>query len=149
MKPVRFTQHALGKLELMLKWGFKIDRDEIARSLIDPHESSIGYRGRVGAHLELDEDHILRVVYEENSEVVVVPYIQHGGIDMKIKYSREVDILTIQVSDVAADHAEESDGVITHFSAVGIPVMFEIQGGREFLLSSITSLVNEEEVSLL
>ena len=67
---------------------------------------------------------------------------------MKIKYDREVDILTIKVSETPADHAEESDGVITHFSAAGKPVKLEIQGGREFLLSSITSLVNEEEVRL-
>ena len=67
---------------------------------------------------------------------------------MKSRYSREVDILTIQISDVPVDHAEEAGGVITHFSAAGNPVMLEIQGGREFLLSSITSLVNEEEVSL-
>ena len=66
---------------------------------------------------------------------------------MKIRYSREVDILTIQVSEMPVDHAEESGGVITQFSAAGNPVMLEIQGGREFLLSSITSLVNEEEVS--
>ena len=44
---------------------------------------------------------------------------------MKIRYNREVDILTD-----------------------GKPVMLEIQGGREFLLSSLTSLVNEEEVRL-
>ena len=67
---------------------------------------------------------------------------------MKIKYSREVDILTIKVSETTANHAEESDGMITHFSAARKPVMLEIQGGREFLLSSITSLVNEEEVTL-
>ena len=67
---------------------------------------------------------------------------------MKIKYDREVDILTIKVSETPADHAEESDGVITHFSTAGKPVMLEIQSGREFLLSSITSLVNEEEVRL-
>jgi hypothetical protein len=54
---------------------------------------------------------------------------------MKIRYSREVDILTVQVSDTPADHAEESNGVITHFSAAGKAVMLEIQGGREFLLS--------------
>ena len=67
---------------------------------------------------------------------------------MKIRYNREVDILTIQVSDTPADHAEESDGVITHFSAAGKPVMLEIQGGREFLLGSITSMVSEKEVRL-
>ena len=67
---------------------------------------------------------------------------------MKISYNREVDILTIRVSETPADYAEESDGVITHFSADGKPVILEIQGGRKFLLSSITSLVNEEEVRL-
>ena len=67
---------------------------------------------------------------------------------MKIKYSREVDILTIIVSEAPADYAKESGGAITHFSVAGETVMMEIQGGREFLLSSITSLVNEKEVSL-
>ena len=67
---------------------------------------------------------------------------------MKIRYHREFDIRTIQASETPADHAEESDGVITHFSVAGKPVMLEIQGGREFLLNSITCLVNDEEVRL-
>ncbi len=67
---------------------------------------------------------------------------------MKIRYNREVDILTIQVSGTPADHAEESGEMITHFSVAGKPVMLDIQGGREFLLSSITCLVNDEEVGL-
>ena len=67
---------------------------------------------------------------------------------MKIRYNREVDILTIQVPGTPADHAEESGGVITHFSVAGKPVIMEIQGGREFVLSSITCLVNDEEVRL-
>ncbi len=67
---------------------------------------------------------------------------------MKIRYSREVDILTIEVSDSPAEYAQESDGVITHFGIDGKPVMLEIQGGRNFLLGSITSMVNEEEVRL-
>jgi hypothetical protein len=45
-------------------------------------------------------------------------------------------------------YAEESEGIITHFSADGKPVFLEIQGTREFLLSSITSLVKDEEVRL-
>ena len=67
---------------------------------------------------------------------------------MKINYSLEVDILTIQVSDASVDHAEESSEVITHFSTKGKPVLLEMQGGHELLLSSITSMVNEQEVSL-
>jgi hypothetical protein len=67
---------------------------------------------------------------------------------MEIKYSSEVDILTVRLSDATVDYAEESDGLITHLTAAGKPVMFEIQGGREFLLGSITSMVKGEEVTL-
>jgi hypothetical protein len=67
---------------------------------------------------------------------------------MKVKYSRDVDILMVWLSDDPFDYAEEANGVITHFSADGKPVLLEIQGAREFILSSITSLVNELEVTL-
>ena len=67
---------------------------------------------------------------------------------MEIKYSQEVDILMVHVSDELVDHAEESDGVIAHFSKEGRPVLFEIQGGREFLLAAMTSLVRSGEVQL-
>ena len=67
---------------------------------------------------------------------------------MKVKYSRDVDILLVWLSDDLFDYAEEADGVITHFNADGKPVLLEIQGAREFLVSSITSLVKDEEVTL-
>jgi len=67
---------------------------------------------------------------------------------MKVKFSRDVDILLVWLSDDPFDYAEESDGVITHFSSDGKPVLLEIQGAREFLLSSLTSLIKDEEVKL-
>lgn len=67
---------------------------------------------------------------------------------MKVKYSRDIDILQVHLSEALIDYAEEADGVITHFSADGKPVLLEIQGAREFLLSSLTSLVKDEEVKL-
>jgi hypothetical protein len=67
---------------------------------------------------------------------------------MRIKYSRETDILMIHLAEISADYAQESNGLITHLSSSGEPVLLEIQGGREFLLGSITSLVTEEEVRL-
>ena len=66
---------------------------------------------------------------------------------MKVKYSRDVDILLVWLSDDPFDHAEETEGIITHFSAAGKPVLLEIQGARKFLLSSLTSLLKDEEVS--
>jgi uncharacterized protein YuzE len=67
---------------------------------------------------------------------------------MKIKYSPDVDILSVQISDDPVDSAEENEGVITHFNDQGKPVLLEIQGGKAFLLSSLTSLIKEEEISL-
>lgn len=67
---------------------------------------------------------------------------------MKVKYSRDVDILTVWLSNEPFDYAEETDRVITHFSAAGKPVLLEIQGAKDFLLSSLTSLVKDEEVNL-
>ena len=67
---------------------------------------------------------------------------------MKVKYSREVDILMVWLSDDTFDYAEEANGIITHFTADGKPVLLEIQGAREFLLGSLTSVIKDEEVSL-
>ena len=67
---------------------------------------------------------------------------------MRVKYGRDVDILLVWLSDDPFDYAEETDGVITHFSAAGKPVLLEIQGAREFLLSSLTSLLKDQGVSL-
>ncbi len=67
---------------------------------------------------------------------------------MKVKYSPDVDILLVWLSDEPFDYAEEVDGVITHFSAAGKPVLLEIQGAKDFLVSSLTSLVRGEEVKL-
>jgi len=66
----------------------------------------------------------------------------------KIKYSRAVDVLLIELSDKNIDYAEESGPFIVHFSKTGEPVLLEIQDARNFLLSSLSSLVKETEVTL-
>lgn len=72
MKPVRFTRRAMDKLEVLRQWGFTMDRERIAADSADHGESSPGHLGRSIARLRLDGDHVLRVVYEENGEVVVI-----------------------------------------------------------------------------
>ena len=67
---------------------------------------------------------------------------------MKVKYSREVDIFSILLSDDPFDYAQEDGGLITHFSKKEKPVLLEIQGAGDFLLSTITSLIEESEVTL-
>ena len=55
----------------------------------------------------------------------------------KMRYSKDVDILTVTLSEKAIDYAEESGPVIVHFSKEGQPVLLEIQGAKTFVLESL------------
>ncbi len=62
---------------------------------------------------------------------------------MKFSYSKDVDILTVQLSDEPSDHADETEGVISHFSKEGKLVLLEIQGGKRFLEMAHESVAKE------
>ena len=66
----------------------------------------------------------------------------------KMRYSRDVDALLVELSDDPVDHAEESGRFIVHFSKEGDPVLLEIFDAKEFVLSSVSTLLNETEATL-
>lgn len=66
----------------------------------------------------------------------------------KIRYSKDVDDLIIELSDKPIDHAEEEGQIIIHFSKDNEPVLIEIFDAKDFLLSSFTSLFKEKEAVL-
>ena len=66
----------------------------------------------------------------------------------KIKYSKDVDALLIELSDKKIDYAEEEGQIIIHFSQDGEPVLLEILDAKDFLLNSLSSLVKEKEVAI-
>jgi hypothetical protein len=68
---------------------------------------------------------------------------------MKFRYDREVDILMLTLSDEAVDYASDIEGIIFHFTKDGDPVLLEIQGGSEFILGALQSLVKSgKEVTI-
>jgi len=66
----------------------------------------------------------------------------------KIRYSKDVDALLIELSQEPIDYAEESRQLIVHFTKAGEPVLLEILDARDFLLNSLSRLVKETEVIL-
>jgi len=66
----------------------------------------------------------------------------------KIRYSKDVDALLIELSDKPIDYAQEEGQIIVHFTKEGEPVLLEILDARDFVLSSIASLLQEKEVAL-
>lgn len=67
----------------------------------------------------------------------------------KVRYSKDVDALLIELSEEPVDHAEESGQFIVHFAKTGEPVLLEILGAKDFLLGSLSSLIKETEATLL
>ncbi len=66
----------------------------------------------------------------------------------KIRYSKDVDALVIELSDKPIDHAEEEGQIIIHFSRNNEPVLIEIFDAKEFLLNSFASVLKEKETVL-
>jgi len=66
----------------------------------------------------------------------------------KIKYSKDVDALIIELSDKPIDYAKEEGQIIIHFSKEGEPVLLEIFDAKDFIISSLSSLLKEEEVTI-
>ncbi len=66
----------------------------------------------------------------------------------KVKYSKDVDALLLELSSQPIDYAEEAGQIIVHFSKEGEPVLLEILHAKEFLLNCLNSLMKEEEVTL-
>ncbi len=72
MKPVRWTAHARDKLKLIQNQGFIVDEDLIVSALHQPQQIVPGFSGRLIAQATLDDEHIIRVVYEETNVITVV-----------------------------------------------------------------------------
>ena len=72
---VRFSHHALLKFELLRAHGLDLSEEEVVEAVRQPSGVFPGYMGRSVAQRELDDERVLRVVYEEMpGEVVIVTF---------------------------------------------------------------------------
>ncbi len=60
-----------------------------------------------------------------------------------VRYSKDVDILMVKVSDEPIAYAEEAERFIVHFSADGKPVLLEIMDAKEFALAAYDAAFSE------
>ncbi len=60
---------------------------------------------------------------------------------MNIRYDREEDILTYEVSPDKIDYAEELDSIIVHFTKEGKPVLLEILDASEFITQTTRAAI--------
>ena len=66
---------------------------------------------------------------------------------MKFRYSSEVDILMVDVSDEAYGYGEDNEGVIVHHGKDGVPLGLEILDATLFVMFANSSLVTGQEIT--
>ncbi len=64
----------------------------------------------------------------------------------KIKYDKETDILIIELSEKPIDYAEEEGQIIIHFTKDEEPVLLEVLDAKEFIMNTLSSLINDKEI---
>ena len=52
--------------------GFGVNEEIVLKALQEPQDLIEGYGGRSIAQITLDTEHVLRVVYEEDSEIIII-----------------------------------------------------------------------------
>ncbi len=74
-KSVRFTAYAKGKFVFLREHGVQVDEALVIRTVQEPEHVSRGQQGWWVAQRQIDETHLLRVIYEDGPhEHVVVTF---------------------------------------------------------------------------
>lgn len=67
-----FTEHAVFKLKLLKDHGFTITKRVVRNTIQDPDFTMEAKYGRKAAHKELHSGLVVRVIYDEDVNIVVV-----------------------------------------------------------------------------
>jgi hypothetical protein len=78
-RPVRFTDHALHKVRGRKGGGFDVSEDLAMKIPLHPHRTEPARAGRMFAQSPIDERHLLRVLFEEESDGLVIIAVYVGA----------------------------------------------------------------------
>ena len=71
------------------------------------------------------------------------------GEDMKVTYSKDVDILMVELSSEPIDFAERKGSVIVHFNKQREPVALEIMDAKQWLKRTYKALPRHVEREII
>lgn len=75
MKKIKFCSHAKLKLIILKEHGFLVTRKDAIETIKNPDKIEKGREGRLIAQRRIDEEHVLRVVYEkDNGKITVITF---------------------------------------------------------------------------
>ncbi|MFP5273193.1 DUF4258 domain-containing protein [Coleofasciculus sp.] len=78
LKELRFSDHALFKLDLLSQRGIVIHQDFVIDTIQSPDRRELGEGEKITAQKNLDENLVLRVVYREYEAFILVITLYPG-----------------------------------------------------------------------
>jgi len=75
----RFTKHAFEKISLMKKYGFSVDQEKIILTIEKPVKKETKGGNFIATSI-LDKTHVLRVVYRQEDDIIIIITIYPGRI---------------------------------------------------------------------
>lgn len=73
-----YSDHAIAKIEILRRHGIDVDKEIIEKIIADPEKLDFGYMNRFIAQRKIDHKHVLRVVYEEKNNYILIITIYPG-----------------------------------------------------------------------
>ena len=78
LKELRFSDHALFKLDLLSQRGIVIHQDFVVDTIQSPDRQELGEGEKITAQKNLDNNLVLRVVYREYEAFILVITVYPG-----------------------------------------------------------------------
>ena len=69
---VKFSQHSLIKIDLLKAYGVNISKEIVVDIIKFPDKIETGYKNRLIAQKKIDDEHVLRVVYEKQEDEILI-----------------------------------------------------------------------------
>ncbi len=77
-KDIKHSDHLLSKLEVLRAHGIDLSPEKIDEIIRFPDKINKGYKDRLIAQKLLDDEHVLRVVYEEHADRILAITVYPG-----------------------------------------------------------------------
>lgn len=77
---IKFSHHSLEKIEILKNHGVDVSKEFIESIIIFPDKIETVYKNRLIAQKKIDDTHVLRVVYEAETDNILIITVYPGRI---------------------------------------------------------------------
>ena len=81
VKRIRFSRHSNLKISILRQHGVIVNNELVESIIIKPSKTETGYKNRKIAQGSLDSEHVLRIIYEESNDEILIITLYPGRKD--------------------------------------------------------------------